>query len=85
MSTLFIAGELPVLSESQKRISKAAWKVKDRYAHLRKPSEAVVIYRSPEYQRECELRAAEHAAGKAARRAAGVAKRQATLAKKKIS
>ena len=42
-----------------------------------------MIYRSPEYQRECEIREAEAAAGKQARKLAGIEKRKATMAAKR--
>lgn len=83
MGTIFIAGNLPELSDSQKKISKAAWKRRDRHAKVRKASAAIVIYRSPEYQRECEIREAEAAAGKLARKLAGIEKRKATMAAKR--
>lgn len=82
-SSMFIAGTLPVLSERQQLLHKAAWRVKDRHAKQRKPSTVTTTYRSPEYQIEYDAKQARLAAEKAERRAAGNAKRTATLAAKR--
>lgn len=80
---MFITGNLPALSDAQKLISKAAWRVKDRHAKDRKPSNPVTTYRSPEYQVEFEAKQLQLANERAARRAAGNEKRTATLAAKR--
>lgn len=83
MGTMFIAGQLPKLSDSQKEQSRAAWRVKDNRAKEKLGGEVVTVYASPEYLKELEEKARQNAEDKAARRAAGIAKRQETLAKKR--
>ena len=83
MGTMFIAGQLPKLTDSQKEISRAAWRTKDNRAKDKLGGEVITVYASPEYLKELEEKAAAAAAEKAARKAAGIAKRQATLAKKR--
>lgn len=83
MGSMFVAGKLPNLSDEQKQISRAAWRVKDNRAAEKTGGEVKLVYASPEYLAEVERKAAEAAAAKAERKAAGIAKRQETLAKKR--
>lgn len=83
MGSMFVTGQLPKLSDSQKAISRAAWRPTDSQAKNKVGGEVATVYASPEYIRELDEKAALAAAEKAERRAAGVAKRQQTLAKKR--
>lgn len=85
MASMFLAGKLPNLSEDQKKISRAAWRTNDNRAKDKQGGEVTTVYASPEYLKELEEKERIAAEEKTARRAAGIAKRQATLAKKRKS